>query len=219
MTRQLPLKLKLDQHTRLDDYVGEVAGELLALTGLIMLCGSTGSGKSHLLQGITRQADEAGSPAIYLQGLPALDPDVLEGLESADLVCLDDIDSLQGIEDWERALFHLVNACRDRGCKLVLASSTPPNELTTRLPDLKSRLVAAYHLATDTLDDAGKLEVIRRKAHRRGFEMNEDVCRFILARARRDMHHLAMLVQQLDEATLLHQKKVTIPFVKQALGL
>ncbi len=49
--------------------------------------------------------------------------------------------------------------------------------------------------------------------------MNEDVCRFILARAQRDMHHLATLVEQLDEETLRRQKRVTIPFVKQALGL
>jgi hypothetical protein len=33
------------------------------------------------------------------------------------------------------------------------------------------------------------------------------------------MHHLARLVDQLDEETLRRQKKVTIPFVKAALGL
>jgi hypothetical protein len=33
------------------------------------------------------------------------------------------------------------------------------------------------------------------------------------------MHHLAHLVDQLDEETLRRQKKVTIPFVKAALGL
>ena len=61
--------------------------------------------------------------------------------------------------------------------------------------------------------------VIRLKANRRGFEMSEEVCKFILGRAQRDMHHLARLVEQLDVATLRHQKKVTIPFVKEALGL
>ena len=49
--------------------------------------------------------------------------------------------------------------------------------------------------------------------------MSEEVCRFILSRAQRDMHHLARLVEQLDKQTLMQQKKVTIPFVKAALGL
>ena len=49
--------------------------------------------------------------------------------------------------------------------------------------------------------------------------MDKDVCTFILSRARRDMHHLSYLVDQLDEATLRQQKKLTIPFVKRALGL
>ena len=49
--------------------------------------------------------------------------------------------------------------------------------------------------------------------------MSEEVCRFILGRAERDMHHLAKLVQQLDRETLRRQKKVTIPFVKESLGL
>ena len=78
---------------------------------------------------------------------------------------------------------------------------------------------AAYQVGTDVLSDAEKLEVIRRKAKRRGFEMPAEVCDFILTRAERDMHHLARLVDQLDHETLRQQRKVTIPFVKRALGL
>ncbi|MFT7220888.1 MAG: DnaA family protein [Candidatus Azotimanducaceae bacterium] len=87
------------------------------------------------------------------------------------------------------------------------------------LPDLASRLNAAYSLQTDVLKDVDKLDVIRRKAAQRGFDMPEDVCRFILSRAPRDMNHLAALVMRLDEESLSRQKKVTIPFVKTALGL
>jgi len=61
--------------------------------------------------------------------------------------------------------------------------------------------------------------VIRIKSRRLGFEMDEGVCSFILSRSQRDMHHLARLVDLLDEATLRQQKKITIPFVKKALDL
>lgn len=219
MTTQLPLQLKLEQHTCLDDYIGSASATLLGLNGAVLVYGASASGKSHLLQGICRHADEAGQRAIYLSDLSTLQANVLEGLESADLVCIDDVQALIGKPDWELALFHLLNACKDAEAKLVLATAVPPKELMAQLPDLSSRLRAAYQVMTDELDDEQKLEVIRRKAHRLGFEMNEEVCRFILARSRRDMRHLAHLVEQLDIETLQKQKKVTIPFVKQALGL
>ncbi len=219
MAHQLPLQLKLEEHTRLDDYVGDVAPLLDGLGEVVVLYGPRGSGKSHLLQGLCRNEGDKGRRAVYLTDLTSLDASILEGLETAELVCLDNVHQLLGNDAWERALFHLFNACRDTGSKLVLSSTIAPGELVPKLADLASRLAGSYHLMTDELDDAGKLEVIRRKAHRRGFNMNEDVCRFILARASRDMHHLSHLVEQLDEATLRNQKKVTIPFVKQALGL
>ena len=101
----------------------------------------------------------------------------------------------------------------------MLSATKPVALLRVDLTDLSSRLKAAYLVGTDTLDDEEKLEVIRLKAERRGFAMDREVCSFILSRSQRDMHHLARLVDQLDEETLRQQKKVTIPFVKNALGL
>lgn len=219
MNQQLPLRFKLEGHTRLDDYVGSAAARLLRLQELVYLYGPGGSGKSHLLQGLCHEAQQRGQSAIYLPTLAVLQPGVLDSLESVQLVCLDDIDDVLSMDDWQRALFHLINAFKDRGGKLVVSAALPVASLEVRLADLASRLKAAFLVATDQLDDEQKLEVVRRKAQRRGFEMSDEVCRYILSRSRRDMHHLAQLVEQLDQETLRRQKKVTIPFVKQALGI
>jgi DnaA-homolog protein len=219
VTRQLALKFRLDDHTRLDDYVGAAGSKLVHLSGFIFLSGSTGSGKSHLLQGICHRAVSEGLSTLYLPALSILEPGVLEGLEQVDLICLDDIDEVLDLADWQRALFHLINAVKDGGNTLIAGSTNPVSALKLELGDLDSRIKGAYLLSTDQLDDEQKLEVIGRKARRRGFDMSQEVCRFILGRSRRDMHHLARLVDQLDEETLRRQKKVTIPFVKAALGL
>ena len=219
MTRQLALKFRLDDHARLDDYVGEAGSKLVHLSGFIYLSGSKGSGKSHLLQGTCHRAVSEGLSTIYLTALSILKPGVLEGLEHVDLICLDDVDDVLELADWQRALFHLINAVKDAGNTLIVSSTHPVSALKLGLGDLVSRVKGAYLLSTDLLDDEQKLEVIGRKARRRGFDMSQEVCRFILGRSRRDMHHLARLVDQLDEETLRRQKKVTIPFVKAALGL
>ena len=219
MTQQLALKFRLDDHTRLDDYVGESGSKLVHLSGFIYLSGSKGSGKSHLLQGICHRAISEGHSAIYLTALSILEPGVLEGLEQKDLVCLDDVDEILQLADWQRALFHLINSVKDAGNTLIVSSKIPVSVLKLELGDLDSRIRGAYLLSTDQLDDEQKLEVVERKARRRGFDISQEVCRFILGRSRRDMHNLARLVDQLDEQTLRRQKKVTIPFVKAALGL
>ena len=219
MSLQLPLRFKLEGHTRLDDYVGVAAHRLLELDQLIVLSGDAGTGKSHLLQGLCHQMTGSGGSALYLPMLAFLEPGILDGLEDSDLVCLDDIDEIHATPGWQVALFHLINACRDQGVKLVLSSAEPIDALPIELPDLMSRLKGAYLLSTDILSDVEKLEVIRIKSRRLGFEMDEDVCSFILSRSQRDMHHLVRLVDRLDEATLRQQKKITIPFVKKALDL
>ncbi len=219
MSQQLPLRLRLEGHTNLDDCIGTAAGKLLQLEQLIYLSGAEGSGKTHLLQGLCHRALEESESALYLPMLASLDSSILNGLESVNLVCLDDIDDVIGERSWQLALFHLINACRDHDTKLVMSATLPVASISIELSDLDSRLKAAYLVSTDTLDDDEKLEVIRLKAERRGFVMDADVCSFILSRSRRDMHHLARLVDQLDEETLRQQKKVTIPFVKNALGL
>ncbi len=219
MREQLPLRFRLENHTHLDDYVGVAGDRLRELHGLVLLYGPSGTGKSHLLQGLCHEGLTVADGVIFFPTLTDLQPSVLEGLEYSQLVCLDDIDDVIDQRAWQEALFHLVNGMKDSGGKLVLSSTLPVSDLKPELADLASRLKGAYLVSTDDLDDAGKLEVIRRKAHRRGFDMSEEVCRFILSRSQRDMHHLARLVEQLDYETLMQQKKVTIPFVKAALGL
>lgn len=219
MNQQLPLKLRLSGHTRLEDYVGDAASRLEQLEGPVYVSGSAGTGKSHLLQGLCHQAIDNGGSAIYLSSLDELHASVLEGLEAVDLVCLDGIEQVIIDQDWQTSLFHLINACRDQGRKFVASGRASAASLNISLDDLASRFKGAYLLTTEELTDRQKLEVVKLKARRRGFTMSEEVCRFILLRSDRDMHHLARLVDRLDEETLRRQKKVTIPFVKAALGL
>jgi len=55
------------------------------------LWGATATGKTHLLQAV---CDAAGDRAIYvpLSMLADAGPEILEGLASRDLICIDDVD-------------------------------------------------------------------------------------------------------------------------------
>ena len=134
-------------------------------------------------------------------------------------MCLDDIESALEDRVWEVALFHLINSVRDGGSRLVISSSSPASGLQCQLPALASRLRGAVAVETDQLSDLQKLEVLKKKASNRGFTLNDEVARFILGRAPREMNHLVDLLERLESETLRLQKKLTIPFVKQTLQL
>ena len=63
-------------------------------------------------------------------------PEICEGLEQADLVCIDDIERVASDHDWETALFHLYNRMRESGSTLIVSAGAAPAQLRIGLPDL-----------------------------------------------------------------------------------
>jgi len=193
---------------------------------VIYLWGEAGSGVSHLLQSVCQSAEASGRSFQYLpladlleKGL-AMEPAViLDGLEQLELVCIDDLHLLEGHPQWQTALFHLYNRIKDGGGQLLLGARKSPRGLEIDLADLRSRLQWALVFQLQPLSDGDKLAALRRRSRLRGFDLPEDVAQYILHRAPRDTRALFLYLEQLDRASLMAQRKITIPFVKQVLGI
>ncbi|MCJ8169288.1 DnaA regulatory inactivator Hda [Atopomonas sediminilitoris] len=187
---------------------------------LVYLWGAQGVGRSHLLQAACHRLEQQGVPALYLPlaEVAAFAPDMLEGLEQFELVCLDGLECVTGNEQWQEALFHLFNRLRDAGRRLLIAADVSPRELPLTLADLRSRLSQALVFQVHELSDEDKLRALQLRAFRRGLQMPEEVGRFILTRAGRSMNALFEVLEKLDQASLQAQRKLTIPFLKEVLG-
>jgi DnaA family protein len=226
--KQLPLGVQLRMHARFSTYVPGVNADAFALTRrvaagdgptAIWLWGEAGTGKSHLLQAACAAGAAAGRRSGYLPlGDDALAPEMLDGWEALDLVCVDDVHRLAGNMAWERALFGVYNAMHDHAGNLVVAGDRSPGELVFALPDLESRLRSGPVFQLLALNDAGRLDALQAHAKARGLELPAATARYLLRRTRRDMHTLAAMLEALDRASLAAQRRLTIPFVRQALG-
>lgn len=183
------------------------------------LWGETGSGRTHLLHAACREAADAGRRValLPLQEAAGWRADAVEGWDALDLVAIDDVQAASGNHAWEAALFTLYNGLRDAGASLLVAANRPPANLSIELPDLKSRFGAMLVYQLHALDDEGKLQALVRKAGSRGLDLPEETGRYLLARVSRDMHYLARLLDWLDAASLAHQRRLTIPFVRELL--
>lgn len=229
---QLPLGVRLrDDATFANYYPGANAAALGYVErlcqadagwgdSLIYLWGSAGVGRSHLLQAACLRAEQQGEQAVYLPlaELVEYGPELLDDLEQCALVCLDDLEAVLGRSAWEEALFHLFNRLRDVGKRLLLAACAAPRELPVALPDLQSRLSLALVFQLRELAEEDKLRALQLRASRRGLQLSDEVGRFILTRGARSMSALFELLEQLDQASLQAQRKLTIPFLKQTLG-
>ncbi|NLY12022.1 MAG: DnaA regulatory inactivator Hda [Gammaproteobacteria bacterium] len=190
------------------------------IDSVLYLWGSPGVGRSHLLQAACLRVEERGGRALYLPlaELAEHGPQLLDNAEFCDLVCLDDIQAVLGQAHWEEALFHAFNRLRDSGKQLLIAADAPPRELSIKLPDLQSRLSLALVFQLHELSDDDKLRALQLRASRRGLRLSDEVGRFILARSVRSMTVLFDTLEQLDHASFQAQRKLTIPFLKEALG-
>ncbi len=96
--------------------------------------------------------------------------------------------------------------------RLLITGDRPPRQLNLGLPDLASRLDWGQIYKLQPLSDEDKLQALQLRARLRGFELPEDVGRFLLKRLDREMRTLFMTLDQLDRASITAQRKLTIPF-------
>jgi DnaA family protein len=189
---------------------------------LTYLFSDSGLGKSHLLYATCQQAEIAAESCIYLSfnEKQHMSPDVLIGLEHYRLICLDDIEKLQGENAWQIAVFDLINRVNElnNSC-LVITGNQPPKQLSLELPDLISRLSWGTNFQLYSLDDEQRKQALIVKAQHRGLNMPKDVANYLVTHWQRDMPALIASFDILDEQSLQQQRKLTIPFVKSILEL
>ncbi|AMD00421.1 DnaA regulatory inactivator Hda [Halomonas chromatireducens] len=226
---QLPLGVSLRDDATFDSFLpGANATLLETLTHqldengepFVYLWGAKGTGRTHLLQAACHAASSRDLRALYLplEELGHFPPLMLEEVERLDLIAIDDLDAVVGRKRWEEGLFHAFNRLRDAGKHLLMASAVSPRQLPVKLPDLASRLTWGVTFHLQGLDDTERLQALQLRARVRGMQLPDEVARYILHRGPRGLGELCEALAVLDQASLTAQRKLTIPFVKQALG-
>ncbi len=228
MVAQLPLALRYPPDQRLDTYVGAPDGALAQLCALasqagsdwLYLAGPSGVGKTHLLLAACAATESAGRRAAYLPLMAAAGRlrEALDALEGHDLIALDGVESIAGERSDEVAMFDAHNRARVAGKTVLYAARENPDALQLTLPDLRSRLAQCARIALSPLDEAGRCEVLRQRAQRRGLVLEDAALDWLLKRVDRDLAGLTALLDRLDRASLAAQRRITVPFLRQILG-
>ncbi|HVE44256.1 MAG TPA: DnaA regulatory inactivator Hda [Gammaproteobacteria bacterium] len=189
---------------------------------MIYLCGSCNQGISHLLKASCHDAQQHHLSSVYLplrELYKSHTPDILTGLESCALVCIDDLHVIAGCREWEEAIFHLYNRIHEKAGSLIVSGRDLPKMIQLQLADLVSRLSWGIVFQLHALTDEEKLMVLTQSAERRGIHLSEEVGQYVMRHCPRHMGTLLAALDALDKASLAAQRRLTIPFVKEVLQM
>lgn len=222
---QLPLAVNLPDDETFATFVTGQNREVLQVlaeqqAGLVYLWGREGVGKSHLLHALCAQTVDA---VMYLplgELKQSMQPQVLQGLEQYDLICLDDIDAVLDDANWCYELFALLNRVHDlHQGRLVVTARLAPAALTVALADVHSRLQWGLTLQVKALEDHDKATALQIRAKTLGLSLSDETAQFMVQRLGRDLRDLMRCLSRLDRASIAAKRRLTIPFVKDVLAI
>lgn len=198
----------------------------------LFIYGSTGVGKTHLMQAVAHETLERNPRTrVTYVGTEQFMNELIASMgnrtgqafrqryRETDLLLIDDVHFLKGKEATQEEFFHTFNALYEAGRQIVLTSDRPPSEIV----GLEARLVSRFQwgmVADIGLPDfEHRVAILKQKAQQDHLEMTipEDVIRFIAENIRSNVRELeGSIIKLLAYASLRHQE-ITTDVAREAL--
>ncbi len=229
---QMPLKIELRDEAAFETFVSPSEQVAVALHHFqqslgqpsgeaFYLFGSASVGKTHLLQAACRYLSKQGKQTVYFpladEHLPLI-PDVLIGLEQVSLICLDDVDRVIGDASWELALSSLLSKAAIAGHQVVLSGHQPMETWQFATTELNRSVLNVLPIALTPLTEPADLVLaLQKHAERIGLQLPKEVGRYLVKQFSEDVEELLSVLQLLAQQSLVAQRRLTLPFVKQVL--
>ena len=202
--------------SRLSDLVASKnAGELI-------INGAEGSGKSFLMQAICNELSSSGKQFAFIPMNKAINMgvEIFQNLASLNAVCIDDLQLILLREEWETALFNLINECQQSNCSLILSfGGNQSLEDITQLPDLLSRIKRMEFMKLQAVQDEFLNQALDFVSQQLDINLEKAELEFLLKHQTREFSLLVDNLMVLDKQAASLKRKITIPLIKETLNL
>ena len=198
----------------------------------LFIHGSTGLGKTHLLQAIAHYVTTStpDMTACYVT-CEAFTNDFIEALREKrieqfknryrtyDVLLVDDIQFLSGREGIQEEFFHTFNTLHESGSQIVLSSDRPPREIARLEDRLRSRF--EWGLITDVQppDLETRIAILRKKASRDGITIDDpEVLAAIAMRVQTNIRELEGALTRGVAFAMLNGEPLTVELARDVLS-
>ncbi len=179
--------------------------------GKLVLCGPTGSGKSHLTH-----VWAARSGATIRAAGDLCDADVPALARGP--VAVEDVPGIAADPGAQRSLFHLHNLMLAQGHALLLSGRNAPARWDLSLADLQSRMMGAHVVTLAPPDDALLAAVLAKLFYDRQITPKPDVIPYLVRHMERSFAAAATLVGQLDRAAMAQSCAISRPLAVRVIA-
>ena len=188
----------------------------------LIINGAEGSGKSFLMQAICNELSSSGKQFAFIPMNKAINMgvEIFQNLASLNAVCIDDLQLILSREEWETALFNLINECQQSNCSLILSfGGNQSLEDITQLPDLLSRIKRMEFMKLQAVQDEFLNQALDFVSQQLDINLEKAELEFLLNHQTREFSLLVENIISLDRQAASLKRKITIPFIKETLNL
>jgi chromosomal replication initiator protein len=195
----------------------------------LYLYGGVGMGKTHLMHAIGRALIARGKMRIIYTTSERFTNEVVSGIKlgrmpqlreryrSADVLLIDDIQSLGTRDRTQEEFFHTFNELHDAQKQIVISSDCPPKEITGLVERLRSRFEWGLMADIQAPDLETRMAILQKKAEIDGVRLPAEVCAFIAEKTKSNVRELEGALTKLIAYSSLTQTPISALMAKQVL--
>ena len=189
----------------------------------LFIYGSTGQGKTHLIQAIGNhfKKNHANKKVLYVTS-ERFAVDYINAVKSGkansfkdqyrqyDVLIMDDVQFIANTEKTQEELFHLFNALRDNNKQIVFSSDKHPAYLPGFEDRLKGRFSAGLIAEIPEPDVESRTAIIQAKLDQHGFSLSDDIIAHLAENTRGNIRELEGVLNMIVCKSQLRSKPVSI---------
>jgi chromosomal replication initiator protein len=196
----------------------------------LMVYGSTGLGKTHLLHGIGIEIKKnfPNKTVLYVpsekfinQFIDAVksgsNNDFVNFYQLVDVLIIDDVQYLAGKEKTQDVFFHIFNHLHQNGKQLILSSDKPPVELQGMEQRLLSRFKWGLSADLQIPELETRIAILEKKIYNDGIELPKDVIEYLAYSITTNIRELEGALISLIAQSSLNKKEVTLDLAKKMI--
>ncbi len=188
--------------------------------------GNSGLGKTHLLHAIGNSLFLPSQKVFYLSAerflhecVTAIREKQMDKFkqkyrEAADVLLIDDIQTIEKAPASQEEFFHVFNAVHERGGLIVCSCDRPPRSLKGLQKRIQTRLLSGIFAHIETPQMETKLAILQKKSQEKNINLSAETLTYLAQRASSSVRELEGFLNKIKMITEIQKKKLSLNEVK-----